>query len=222
MVIRRISAIIAVALLGAAYPSTVAAQSTAASTPAAGPVAPDKPDKLDDGESDETRPRRQGFAIGVGLGPSILVGFRRSEDQVTGVGGALNLRLGTVATDKLLWFLEGEGAAYEILTEDGVTLSRQQTTLTLGGHYYVREVFWFGAGLGVAWFRSAETRSSPDGEQVIEAEETKAGVANRYTAGVDLFRSGIFALAAEVGVAIGVYEGEQLSNLTIRMSGSWY
>jgi hypothetical protein len=207
-----------VAGIVAASPSLGAAQSAAtpAPTPAAGPErGPGEP-------VDETRPRRSGFAIGVGVGPSILVGFRRSDDQVTGVGGALNLRFGTVATEKLLWFLEGEGAAFSILTGDGSTLTRQQTTITLGGHYYVREVFWVGAGFGIAGFRSSETRSSPDGEEILEAEETKGGAASRYTAGVDLFRSGIFALAGEVGLAIGVYDGEQLSNLTIRLSGSWY
>lgn len=176
----------------------------------------------DTGESDETRPRREGFAIGVGAGPSILVGFRRSDQQVAGVGGAFNLRFGTVATERLMWFLEAEAAAYQIPGEDEKTLSRQQTTLTVGGHYYIREVLWIGFGLGVAGFRSAETRSSDDGTEILESEETRGGFASRYTAGIDLFRSGIFALGAEAGVAIGVYDGEGLSNFTLRLSGSWY
>lgn len=169
----------------------------------------------------ETKPRREGFAIGVGLGPSILVGLRTS-DQVAGVGGAFNVRFGTVATERLMWFAEMEAAAYQIPGEDEKTLSRQQTTITLGGHYYVREVFWVGFGLGVAGFRSAETRASPDGSEILESEETRGGFATRYTAGLDLFRSGIFALGGEAGLAVGVYDGEGLSNVTLRLSGSWY
>lgn len=213
----RIASVAPVLMLGWASVAAGQARPATTPTPAAAPAPAAAP-----GESDETRPRREGFAIGVGLGPSILVGFRRSDDQVTGVGGAFNIRFGTVATERLLWFLEAEGAAYEIFVGDDTTLSRQQTTLTLGGHYYVREVFYVGAGVGVAGFRSAETRSSPDGTQTLEAEETKGGAATRYTAGVDLFRTGIFALAGEAGLAIGIYNGEQLSNLTLRLTGSWY
>lgn len=197
--------------------ASLAAVLVSVSLPAAAQVSPGEGEP-----ASETRPRREGFAVGVGLGPSILVGFRRSDQQVAGVGGALNVRFGTVATERLMWFVELEAAAYQIPGEDEKTLSRQQNTLTLGGHYFVREIFWVGFGLGAASFRSAETRTSDDGSEILESEENLSGLASRYTAGVDLFRSGIFALAAEAGVAIGVYDGEGLSNLTLRLSGSWH
>jgi hypothetical protein len=186
-----------------AEPSAPATEPPAAVNPAAGPVFGGPPPS-------EARHRRSGFALGVGLGPSVLFGFT-GDERFAGAGGSLDLRLGTTATKRLLWFLDAEVAVHQNPDADEGT-SRAQTTITLGGHYYVRDAFWVATGVGVAGFRS-----TGGGE-----DRQLSGLAVRYGAGVDLFRRGIFALSSEAGLAVGLYDGERLSNLTLRLAGSWY
>jgi hypothetical protein len=206
--VRRIASLAAIAVLGGAGGAAAAEPAAPAEppepvNPVAGPVFGGPP-------TAETRHRRQGFAIGVGLGPSILFGFS-DGDRFAGAGGSHDLRLGTTATTRLLWFLDAEVAVHQNPDADEA-LSRSQTTITLGGHYYVREAFWVASGVGVAGFRST------GGGQ----DRQLSGLAARYGAGIDLFRRGICALSSEVGLAVGLYDGERLSNLTLRLAGSWY
>jgi hypothetical protein len=167
----------------------------------------------------EARPRRGGFAIGFGLGPSLFLGGG-DLDSKRGVGGDLNLRVGTSATPNLLWQLELQGGGYlvELTTEAGTrTIFNSHATLTLGAQVYVREALWLRGGLGVASFHEQEGRSGP------ELEGTRRnGLAMIAGGGYDLFRRGIFALDLELVGTGAMFDGAFIGHSAILLGLMWY
>lgn len=111
----------------------------------------------------EATPPRQGFAIGFAIGPSIFLG-QGGLGGKNGVGGDLNLRVGTSASDSFLWLLELQGGGYLVdrTSEAGTErIFNQHATLTLGGQLDVRETLWLRAGAGVAGFHESEGEAVP-------------------------------------------------------------
>lgn len=167
----------------------------------------------------EARPRRGGFAIGFGVGPSLFLGAGDLGSK-KGVGGDLNIRVGTSATPSFLWQLELQGGGYlvELTNEAGTkTIFNSHATLTLGGQVYVREALWLRAGLGVASFHEQEGRSGP------ELEGTRRnGLAMIAGGGYDLFRRGIFAFDLEVVTSGAVFDGAFIGHSSILLGLMWY
>jgi hypothetical protein len=167
----------------------------------------------------EARPRRGGFAIGFGLGPSLFLGAG-DLDSKKGVGGDLNIRVGTSASPSFLWQLELQGGGYlvELTSEAGTeTIFNSHATLTLGGQVYVREALWLRGGLGVASFHEQEGRNGP------ELEGTRRnGLAMTAGGGYDLFRRGIFALDLEVVTSGAVFDGAFIGHSAMLLGLMWY
>ena len=88
---------------------------------------------------------REGFAIGLALGPSVQLGY--GVGGATGGGGGFDLRLGTVASPRWVWLLELAATAYP---HDNT--ANQSAVLTFGGQLYVRDAFWLRGGVGFASF----------------------------------------------------------------------
>lgn len=168
----------------------------------------------------ESTPRREGFAVGVAIGPSLFVGTG-GLDEKKGVGGDLNLRVGTSATPSFLWQLELQGGGYlvELTSEAGTEkVYNAHVTLTLGGQLYVREVLWLRAGLGGASFVEQEGSS-----RGAEREGTRReGMAITAGGGYDLFRRGLFALDLEVVTSGAVLEGAFIGHSAILLGLAWY
>lgn len=169
----------------------------------------------------ETRHRRDGFAIGVGLGPAILKGGGDLGD-VGGVGGALALRVGTAATPDLLWQLELVAGAYLVDIVDRAdpssrtTTYNANTTLTLGAQLYVLDAFWVRGGAGFAGFQQR------DGGADGAVSETRRGAALIGGGGLDLFRRGMFALDGEAVIGAAIYDGAAVGQLTLALTAAWY
>jgi hypothetical protein len=167
----------------------------------------------------EARPRRDGFAIGFAIGPSLFLGSGELDSK-KGVGGDLNLRVGTSATPRLLWQLEFQGGGYLVdLTNEAGTrkVFNSHATLTLGGQFYLREVLWLRAGLGVASFREQEGRNGPE----LEGTQ-RNGMAVTAGGGYDLFRRGVFALDLEVVASGAALEGGFIGHSALLLGLVWY
>jgi hypothetical protein len=170
--------------------------------------------------SDEARPRRGGFAIGFAVGPSLFLGTGALEAK-KGVGGDLNLRVGTSATPNFLWQLELQGGGYPVdrRTPDGAIdrIFNSHATLTLGGQLYVREVLWLRAGVGFGSFRELEGRN---GDELPGTR--REGIAMTAGGGYDLFRRGIFALDLELVTSGAVLEGTFIGHSALLIGLVWY
>lgn len=161
--------------------------------------------------------RRQEFALGVALGTAGLRGV--GIGQVGGAGGSLSLRVGTVATPRLLWILQLNTAGQPISVQGPAGESKlrvhQQATLTLGPQYYHRDALWFKGGLGFAGLTLAETEDSP-------GERLKNGLGLLGSVGYDVLQRQIFALSIEITTSTGLYAGGSVTALALSVSANWY
>ena len=167
----------------------------------------------------EARPRRGGFALGLGIGPSLFLGTGELDSK-KGVGGDLNIRVGTSATPDLLWQLELEGGGYLVNLKDEAgseTIFNSHATITLGAQVYVREVLWLRVGLGAATFREQEGRNGPEREGT-----RRNGPAVIVGGGYDLFRRGIFALDVELVATGALFDGGFIGHSALLLGLMWY
>lgn len=156
---------------------------------------------------------RDGFAIGVALGPSMQLGF--SIDEASGTGGGFDLRLGTVGSPRWVWLVELATTVYRRRNEAGVLRLNQSALLTFGGQLYLREAVWVRAGVGLANF----TRRS---ENDSTADDSFWGVGTTTAAGYDLYHDGGLAWSIEV-VALGArYRGGTVLGGSLQLGFSWY
>lgn len=167
----------------------------------------------------EAAPRREGFLFGFAIGPSIFAG-QGALDGKNGVGGDLNLRVGTSASESFLWLVELQGGGYLVdrTTEAGTErIFNQHATLTLGGQLYARETLWLRFGAGVAGFHESEGRNGPEREGT-----RKEGVAVIAGGGYDMFRRGIFACDLELILSAAAFDGAFLGHGGIQLGLVWY
>lgn len=165
----------------------------------------------------EARFRREGFAVGVALGPNLVAGAPTTEGGLAAAGG-LSLRVGTVSDERLSWVLQLDSAAHAVQFEDaasGETTTRPNTLslLTLGAQYYLREVLWLRAGVGLAGFVE---------QTGIDESERHGGLGVSAGGGYDLFRRGIFALDLEALATMAVVGGEPVGQLGVLLGFNWY
>jgi hypothetical protein len=166
-------------------------------------------------------PRREGFLIGAGLGPALFVGGAGQLADLQGVGGDLNLKIGTSAGERLLWLVELQSGGYlvEVLRETGETSAyNAMVTLTVSGHVYARDALWLRAGAGLAAIAEREGQRGPE----VEGSRA-AGLAALGGAGYDLFRRRTFALSVEGSLTGGVFFDRGLLLRTSVLLGiTWY
>lgn len=163
--------------------------------------------------------KRQGFAIGAAIGPSVFKGAG-GMDELQGVGGNLDLRVGTSAAGNLLWLVELVAGGYlvEVTDAGGVDQTYNAlTTLTFGGQLYIREALWLRGGVGFAGFVERKGRSGP-----VQEDSQRAGVGVIGGGGYDFFRRGRFALSLEVANTIGAFRNGALGQTSVVLGLAWY
>lgn len=170
------------------------------------PVLVQDPEQLETADDDEPEAafKREGFAIGVGLGSALFLGSGEQSYARTG-GGSFSIRLGTSAGENLLWFVQLDAAAYG--------KKNSTSLLGLGAHYYFRERLWARGGVSLA----SLVRPQEGGEN-----STEGGLALVGGLGTDIYRRGIFAVDIEVGLSHARYENGTLSLALLQLMANWY
>lgn len=190
---------------------TAAALTTAALT-AATARADDRPIKPDARAVEAAREAnlepesvREGFAIGIALGPSVQLAY--GLGSATGGGGGFDLRLGTVASERLIWLVELAATAFP---HNGT--ANQSTVATFGAQLYVQPAFWLRAGGGFASFVRRDT----------DAAGRYGGLGGLGAAGFDVARRGGLALSAEGAATVGLYRAGTVIGISLQLGLSWY
>jgi hypothetical protein len=166
----------------------------------------------------ESRPRRQGFAFGIGLGSGGTHGF--GIEGIGGAGGSATLHVGTTASERMLWLLQLDISADPHTVDEGegkTTIVNQHTTLTLGAQYYAREAVWIKGGLGLSGLALGR-----DAEAAGDMGRQMNGLGLMSAGGYDLLRSGMFALSLELAANAGIYQQGVIASLGVRLSANWY
>jgi hypothetical protein len=163
--------------------------------------------------------KREGFAVGAAIGPGIFKGAG-GMDELQGVGGDLDLRVATTATENLLWTIEIVAGGYLVEVTDAGGMDQTYnalSTLTFGGQYYIRGALWVRGGVGFATFLEREGRG---GE--VDQESQKSGIGFISGGGYDLFRRGRFALSGEVASTLGAFRDGLLGHTSVLLGIAWY
>jgi len=163
--------------------------------------------------------KREGFAAGVAIGPGIFKGVGGMDD-LQGVGGDFNLRLGTSAGRNLVWLIEVVAGGYLVeVTDAGGTDQTYNalSTITFGGQIYLREALWLRGGAGFATFLEREGRS---GE--VAEETRRAGLGFIGGGGYDFFRRGRFAVSLEFASTVGAFRSGTLGQAAVMLGLAWY
>jgi len=156
-----------------------------------------------------------------------------------GAGGG-GIRIGTVATSRMLWSLQLEGATVPVKVEGGTEFNRHGT-FTLGLQYFVRDTLWVRGGIGFATYEIEKETVESD---TLVADLQRSGFAFASTVGFDFFRSsdawsfGLprqdLALSYEINVASAIYPGGKpeigdqkqkwglIMQLTMGLGLQWY
>lgn len=127
-------------------------------------------------------------------------------------GGGGGFRFGTVATERLFWILQIEGAAVPIEDQAENIELNSHGTFTVGAMYYPLATLWVQAGLGIATYKIEET------SQLMQfADLERSGFAFSSSVGFDILRwpnawsfgfsRQDLALSFEVRVVGGLYPG---------------
>lgn len=156
----------------------------------------------------EPESAREGFAIGIAVGPSVQLAF--GIGNATGGGGGFDLRLGSVASSRWVWLIELAATAFP---HDGT--ANQSAVLTFGGQLYVQEAFWLRGGAGFATFTRREARGAMPAEQF-------GGLGGIGAAGFDLVRRGGLALSAEGAGTLALYRDGTVVGFALQLGLSWY
>jgi hypothetical protein len=168
-------------------------------------------------DPDAKRGPIDGFAVAIGLNTSTSFGL--GADGFRG-GGGLSIRFGTEATPTMLWLLQLDSVGYLVenvdpMSGDTTTDINAQSVLTLGAQKYVTNVAWVRGGGGFATFTRRQRTADEPKEQV-------GGLGLVASAGLDVLRSGIFALSLELLVTAGRYDGGSIGTGGLSFTGTWY
>jgi hypothetical protein len=162
----------------------------------------------------EPERRREGLAIGFGLGPSQQIGF--GIEEASGTGGSFNLRIGTSASDRLAWFVDFFVAGSPREGDTGDNKINQAVNLTAGAQLFLLEAFWLRGGLGLG---QLELRS----EDATGPEKTHyAGLGAIAGGGIDFLRRGRFALSGDLTFVSGIYKDGFVTAAVTQLGFTWY
>lgn len=163
--------------------------------------------------------KREGLVFGFGIGPALYRGARDYQD-LQGIGGSANVRIGTTATERILWLIELEAGGY---LEDEETIEGSDKTyttlssLTLGGQLYVREALWLRGGVGFASLAAQAGRKG-----AVDPDSQRGGLAVIGGGGYDAFRRGRFALSLELFMTAAAFRGGPVAQGAGLLGFSWY
>lgn len=163
--------------------------------------------------------KREGVVFGLGVGPGIYRGARDFED-LQGVGGAFGLRIGTTATEHLLWLVELQGGGYleeQETFEGSDTTYTSLATLTLGGQLYFREALWLRGGAGLATVGVTDEQGG-----TVDPDHRRSGLAVLGGGGYDAFRRGRFVLSLEIVVTASAFRGGPVAHGAGQLGLAWY
>lgn len=142
--------------------------------------------------------RRDGLAFGVGLASTAAFSFGDLVD-VNGFGGGPSLRIGTTGGERLVWWLQLDGAAYLFDTQGDGVGRNEWGCLSLAGQRYLLDAFWLKLGAGFASFGQGVRR-----QVKIEPPERMAGAAVFGGVGLDVFQRGRIAISLELSTSATV------------------
>jgi hypothetical protein len=175
----------ALVALVALLPATAAADDADADQE---PIKPDRRARRLAAEANlEPSRHREGFAIGIGIGASMQIGF--GIEKASGNGGSLDLRIGTSASDRLAFFLDlfiaGSPAK-------GTSALNQSNVLGAGAQIFALETIWIRGGAGL-------------GTLSLEKMTTHVGLGMFGGGGIDFLRRGGFTMSGEIDFVTGIY-----------------
>ena len=169
----------------------------------------------------EPPPERDGFLVGAGLGPALFLGAGEEMDELQGIGGDLNLRIGTTAGERLLWLIELQTGGYVIEVTSDVaepdSTYNALATLTVGGQLYVRDALWLRGGVGLAGFAEQEGRSGPE-----VPGSRRGGLGLTSGIGYDFFRRRNVAMSIEGVSALGLFRQGALGRGAMLLAITFY
>jgi hypothetical protein len=178
-------------------------------------IVPDKKARRMAAEANlEPTRRREGLAIGFGLGPSMQIGF--GIEEASGTGGSFNLRIGTSASDRIAWFVDLFAAGTPREGDTGMNKLNQSTNLTAGAQLFLLETLWLRAGLGLG---QLDLRSEEGG---TDARSHHTGLGMIGGGGIDFLRRGRFALSGDLTFVSGVYKDGFVSAAVFQLGFTWY
>jgi hypothetical protein len=165
----------------------------------------------------EPRPHRDGFMIGLALGPGFIAdaGF----GDAGGAGGHVSLRVGTVATPTMQWVLQLDSYAYELSIEGQDEKGQQAvSTLALAAQLYLTNAMWVKGGGGFASVVTRDSVERADGTRL----SSSGGFALIGGGGIDLVRSGMFVLDLESNLSVSAFGEGALITLGLGLGLNWY
>jgi hypothetical protein len=163
--------------------------------------------------------KREGFAFGAAIGPGLFKGAG-GMGELQGVGGDLDLRVGTTAGGNLLWLVEVVAGGYlvEVTDAGGVDQTYNAlTTVTFGAQIYLREALWLRGGLGLASFLERQGRGG-----AVDEDSRRTGLGIIGGGGYDFFRRGRFALSVELASTVGAFRSGPLGQTSVLLGLAWY
>ncbi len=160
---------------------------------------------------------RDGFAAGIAVGPSALVGL--GIDGFSGAGGGLSMRVGTTAGERFMWWLQLDSDTYLVQKSVGVgNNANGQNLLTVAGQLFFRDALWVKAGAGFA----DQFVRKVSGDDTGAKEDLSSGLAVFGSAGVEFLRRSHVALDIEVMVGLGIHADGVLGQGSIRLGFTYY
>jgi len=207
----------------AGAPGATAATATPAAPTQAGPtpdddeIVPDRRAVKQASEANlEPERLREGFAIGISIGPTMQIGFGDKLAEASGTGGSFDIRIGTSATERLAWFLDFLVAGMPREADTGKNKLNQSAALVVGAQIFPLQALWLRAGVGLA---SATLRSEVETEMEPN-EHTGLGVI--AGGGIDFLRRGRFALSGQLTFITGIYGGGAATAAVSALGLTWY
>jgi hypothetical protein len=160
----------------------------------------------------EPRRHREGLMIGFALGGSIQVGFTDAVEEASGTGTSFDLRIGTTATERLLFFLDLFAAGQPRQDDTSMTRVNPNTVLAVGVQYFLVDALWVRTAIGWGHF---EAKSEVP-------EVVRDGLGSITGGGMDFLRRGRFALSGELTFVSSLYRDGFISALNFQLGFTWY
>lgn len=161
----------------------------------------DPPDPAAEEASDanlESNDNRQGLTFTAAIGGGLLVGF--GIDSSIGRGGSLSLRLGQVASRRMVATLELSGTAVlHKAAKDSETKPNNSTNLAAGLQYYVNPSLWLRMSGGIGMYQRRDVMV-PGNPMLVDAVSLTGPVVIAGL-GVDLLRFKATVLGIEIATS---------------------
>lgn len=133
------------------------------------------------------------FSFSFGIGPGLMA-FRNDDLKESAGGVAYSVRFGFGVQPKLSITLGFDGSSAQLPSTNA-----SQSALVLGVQYFIAQVLYLRAGMGLAH----ETDEDKASGLVVDQD----GLALQGGVGVDLIQASNLSLALEAGVLVGHYAG---------------